>query len=214
MAGNRYVTFIVLSCLFCRSACSNFQEESAFDLSGLDVNSSIICNLVNCVKGKCVNSSSFPLYQCQCDEGWQSPFGASWLPCVLPNCSLNLGCSNTSSAAAPPATTPSSAVGVCSVSVCGNGECTPESNSNATYECKCNPGYINLFNKTDGYCLRECALGADCTNLNIPISGSSNPPPPPAPVPSSQNSNQGTKLASLSRLMIMWATLASVGLGL
>lgn len=211
MAGNRYLTFIVLSCLFCCSACSNFQEESAFDLSGLDNNSSIICNFVNCVKGKCVGSSSFPLYQCQCDEGWQSPFGASWLSCVLPNCSLSLGCSNTSSAAAPPASTPTSA-DVCSLPVCGNGKCTHESNSNATYVCNCNPGYINLLNKTDGYCLPECAIGADCTNLNIPIGGSSQPPPPP-PVVSSQNSNQGIKLASLSRLMITWAAVASVVLG-
>ena len=45
-----------------------------------------VCEIAKCLRGTCMNTSSFPFYQCDCDDGWKSPFGSSWLPCIMPNC--------------------------------------------------------------------------------------------------------------------------------
>lgn len=176
-----------------------------------------VCDLVKCIKGTCVGSSSFPYYACECDSGWKPLFGSSSFPCVLPNCSISTNCANTSASPAsapPPVVSPTNLVSVCSLPVCGNGQCIQNSTGNSSsygYECNCDVGYSNLLNKTDGFCIRECSLGADCTNLNI---GGSllPPPPPPPPQSSSQNSNQGPKQLSLQSNLVMMATLALMAL--
>ncbi|KAH7440489.1 hypothetical protein KP509_04G110100 [Ceratopteris richardii] len=73
--------------------CANFSMLFIFSASKYYY---AACELVKCLKGKCVNSSSFPFYECACDAGWKSPFKASWMPCILPNCSIDLTCANTS----------------------------------------------------------------------------------------------------------------------
>lgn len=211
-----------LSC-FCLllSACTSYEEQ--VDLSLFNIGGGLACDLAKCLRGTCVNSSSFPFYKCDCNAGWKSPFGTSWLPCILPNCSIDLNCANRSNPhSAPPPLVPrvGGVFDICSFPVCGNGLCIQDTSGNHSrdgYECKCDTGYVNLRNKTDGYCIHKCSIGADCTNLNLPIGGTAHTPPPPLPpsppppVSSNQNSHQGQVKNSQSGLMIA-ATLVLVGL--
>ncbi|MCO5560693.1 hypothetical protein L7F22_014310 [Adiantum nelumboides] len=147
------------------------------------------CGPVNCVHGVCSGSVTVPFYKCLCNEGWQSPLNASWIPCVLPNCSLDIGCGNTSLSAPPPAISPTlESFSLCALPICGDGDCVASSNSSLSYECKCNAGSTNIFNSSNGYCIPQCAIGAGCSGLNNPLG----PSPPPPPSSAGQNSSQGT----------------------
>ncbi|CAK7340936.1 unnamed protein product [Dovyalis caffra] len=58
-----------------------------------------LCKEVDCGKGKCVGNNSYPLsFECQCEPGWkQTQYDDDvdddhrFLPCVIPNCTLNYG---------------------------------------------------------------------------------------------------------------------------
>nr|GMD81739.1 adhesive plaque matrix protein 2-like isoform X2 [Ipomoea batatas] len=70
---------------------------------------------------------------------------------------------------------------------CGGGSC--RKTSALTYDCDCKTGYFNLLNVTIFPCLRECALGMDCTNLDI---GRSTNKSASTPAPSlSDHTNKG-----------------------
>ncbi|MCO5555419.1 hypothetical protein L7F22_008965 [Adiantum nelumboides] len=217
----RLVCVCVLLAVF---ATASFQDDELSDAAFLNIGNGLACELAKCLKGQCINSTSFPFYKCECNAGWQAPFGASWLPCILPNCSIDLTCANKSAVApAPSVAAPlfSGGLDVCALHVCGNGECIRNGSStrNATddYECMCDPGYVNFGNKADGYCIRKCSVGADCSNVKLPFGrGNASSPPPPAvasPVSSSSaNVNQGLIMVAGSRLvavttlalLIMW----------
>lgn len=210
----RHCAILVHLCfffLFFFSTLSIGEEETPFDMSDFSLSSGL-CDIFKCMKGKCVTTNSIPFYECQCDAGWKSPFGWSWTPCVLPNCTIDRTCSNATSPAPAPAPTfsPTGLFNVCSFPVCGNGDCIQNSTSSDNYQCDCHSGYSNLRNKSDGYCLQSCALGANCQNLNISIGGSPKPPPPPAS--SNQITNQGSKQICLIHTIIMMATVLLVGL--
>eukprot|EP00250_Pteridium_aquilinum_P015308 c22511_g2_i1 orf=269-940(-) len=206
------ILMIHLPLLFCCCSTSLKFEDDYFGLALQSkarhlAGSSLLCGVVNCMKGTCLDSTSLPFYQCQCDEGWQSPLNVSWIPCVLPNCSINLGCDSSTNATAPPAPDPTNAsFNICSLSICGDGECIPSGNATLAYECKCNPGSTNLLNMSNGYCLQPCSIGADCSNLNISLGA----PPPPPPGTTSQNSSQGTKQALVGNLIIVSGILMSL----
>eukprot|EP00250_Pteridium_aquilinum_P015306 c22511_g1_i2 orf=320-1045(-) len=192
------VYFSCLYLLFAAFSSANFDGEP-LEPSLLNIGNGFSCEFAKCLRGQCVNDSSFPFYKCECNAGWKPPFGVAWLPCILPNCSIDLTCANSSSAVpAPSPTLPSfnGSPNICSLPVCGNGVCSSAGNSSNDYECKCDTGYANLRNKSDGYCIRSCSIGADCTNVNLPIGGTRHAPPPPSlPSPvssSSPNSSQGT----------------------
>ncbi|GAU21451.1 hypothetical protein TSUD_32820 [Trifolium subterraneum] len=59
-----------------------------------------VCEEVECGKGNCVVNTSYPLnFVCECQSGWKRTqdedddiFATSFLPCVIPQCSLNYGC--------------------------------------------------------------------------------------------------------------------------
>ncbi|WVY99040.1 hypothetical protein V8G54_031191 [Vigna mungo] len=59
-----------------------------------------VCEEVECGKGSCVVNTSYPLnFICECESGWtrtqdedDDKFATSFLPCVIPQCSLNYGC--------------------------------------------------------------------------------------------------------------------------
>ncbi|KAI5084383.1 hypothetical protein GOP47_0000552 [Adiantum capillus-veneris] len=155
---------LLLSTSFCSSTkCFTFEEETiGFAQRERSLADDNTCGPVNCLNGICSTSIIFPFYQCTCNEGWQSPLNLSWIPCVLPNCSFDLGCDNTSLSAPPPAVSPTTdAFSLCALPICGNGECVASSNSSLLYECKCNGGSINLFNSANGYCIPQCAAGAE-----------------------------------------------------
>ncbi|KAH7276327.1 hypothetical protein KP509_39G003000 [Ceratopteris richardii] len=216
---------VCLCCMLmlCETSASKDLSDVPSDFSFLNFGGGLACDLAKCLKGKCVNSSSFPFYQCQCNEGWQSPFRASWLPCILPNCSIDLTCGNKSVAAATPSPPVPSFLGtvdVCSLHVCGNGQCvhnnSSSTNSSDDYFCSCDPGYVNFGNRTDGFCIRKCSIGADCTNVNLPFgssSGTLSPPPPAVASPTSASASsareaQTVKISlraiTILALIILW----------
>ncbi|KAM7472676.1 hypothetical protein LguiA_010859 [Lonicera macranthoides] len=135
-----------------------------------------ICNEVNCGKGNCVASTTVPFgFTCQCENGWKrtrldDEDNLLFLPCVIPNCSLDYSCMP----AAPP--TPAipnniSTFDPCYWMYCGEGTCT----RNRTYghTCQCNSGYSNLLDTPAFPCFSECAVGSDCERLGVRISNSS-----------------------------------------
>ncbi|CAL9062894.1 unnamed protein product [Musa banksii] len=143
-----------------------------------------ICNnSVECGKGSCQVSTDDSFgFACKCNPGW-SQFHIGdyfrFLPCIIPNCSINYSCSNGSSApAASPSPHPTnvSKLDPCSYSYCGAGTCV--STSTFGYRCECGEGFSNLLNMTIFPCYRDCSLGGDCANLGITLSNSSSSSPP------------------------------------
>ncbi|CAL5330464.1 unnamed protein product [Camellia sinensis] len=146
-----------------------------------------ICNDVECGKGNCtVALNSTFNFKCECENGWKrtrfdSEQDLLFLPCVIPNCSLDYSCMP----AAPPAPSVplnSSVFDPCYFVYCGEGTCTK--NKTMTHTCQCNPGYSNLLNITAFPCYSDCALGSDCAKLGIKVSNST------SNSTSSSNSNQ------------------------
>ncbi|GAB4843334.1 hypothetical protein Ancab_013300 [Ancistrocladus abbreviatus] len=147
------------------------------------------CKEVECGKGDCKptqnNESSFP-FQCECHPGWKQPLSSlSFLPCVLPNCTLNKSCSRApaSSSQKQQNQTDGSIFDPChGVNICRGGTCNKT--SKFSYACSCSEGYYNLLNRTSFPCFRQCEFAADCENLGISVYKSAPPPP-------DNNSNQG-----------------------
>ncbi|RDY03348.1 hypothetical protein CR513_13078 [Mucuna pruriens] len=137
-----------------------------------------VCEEVECGKGKCVVNTSYPLnFICECQSGWKrtredddDKYATSFLPCVIPECSLNYGCQP----APPPVPEKSiphnfSAFDPCYWAYCGEGECTK--NKTHTYRCDCSPNYYNLLNISVFPCYST--LGSDCSRLGIKVANSS-----------------------------------------
>ncbi|XP_057816903.2 uncharacterized protein LOC131030209 [Cryptomeria japonica] len=132
----------------------------AFNLAGL-------CKEVNCIKGTCDDTLTGNLSnlvpRCHCDPGWSQPdigIAVPFLPCVIPNCTLNQNCSSgISSPAPPPPLIPPANHPPCSASACGEGG-SCQLTSNFSYVCKCSEGYVNLLNSTAAPCIRECKISA------------------------------------------------------
>lgn len=143
-----------------------------------------LCKLMNCGKGTCNASSSVQFLNivpvCECEAGWKQPsvgYSFSFLPCVIPNCTLTANCGGNAPSSAPtpvnhpPIKSPTDLLNPCKlgVSVCGKGSCAVESEFG--YSCNCNEGYENLLNMTAGPCLKPCSIGADCSQLGIGFGG-------------------------------------------
>ncbi|KAG0489117.1 hypothetical protein HPP92_007928 [Vanilla planifolia] len=132
-----------------------------------------------CGKGICKVSDNHSLgFVCQCNEGWSQYHIEDYfrfLPCLIPNCSINYSCSNSSipPAAAPLPSPPDklSLFNPCTWSFCGGGECVRS--STFEHRCECKPNYSNLLNISSFPCYKDCSIGADCKNLGISISNSS-----------------------------------------
>ncbi|KAE9619017.1 hypothetical protein Lalb_Chr02g0148751 [Lupinus albus] len=135
-----------------------------------------VCDEIECGKGSCVVNTSYPLnFMCECESGWKrtrnednDTYATSFLPCVIPDCSLDYGCQP----APPPVPEKDvphnlSAFDPCYWAYCGVGECTK--NKTYTYCCKCNPSYYNLLNISVFPCYSECTLGSDCSRLGIKV---------------------------------------------
>ncbi|GER43975.1 latent-transforming growth factor beta-binding protein 2, partial [Striga asiatica] len=130
-----------------------------------------------CGKGNCVVSSNSTFgYECECDSGWKQVLAdddenLKFLPCVIPNCTLNNDCAN----ALPPASDNHknanfSFLDPCFWTYCGGGSCNKT--SIFTHSCECDEGYFNLFNSTSFPCYKECALGLDCASLGLNMNNS------------------------------------------
>ncbi|XP_057427085.1 uncharacterized protein LOC130720457 [Lotus japonicus] len=138
-----------------------------------------VCEEVECGKGKCVVNTTYPLnFICECESGWKrtrdedsDKYGTSFLPCVIPQCSLNYGCQP----APPPVPEKSlphnlSAFDPCYWAYCGEGKCI--TNRTYTYGCECSPNFYNLLNISVFPCYSECTLGSDCSRLGIKVANS------------------------------------------
>lgn len=153
------------------------------------------CNNVKCGQGTCKPSSNITIpFECECSPGWKQlattddDHFLKFLPCVIPNCTLNYSCSK-----APPPMQEKENQGngsifdVCRWTDCGGGKC--ESTSLFTHKCTCDEGYQNLLNLTFSPCFKECSLGMDCKDIGLGFMNKSPPSPPPRPL--SDQSNQG-----------------------
>ncbi|KAK1297143.1 hypothetical protein QJS10_CPB15g01853 [Acorus calamus] len=155
-----------------------------------------MCKHVECGQGTCKSSINETFgYICECDQGWSRYAGnLSYMPCVVPNCTLNYSCSNT---AEPPSSVPEphynhSIFDPCSWSYCGHGTCVK--NSTFDYMCDCKPGYANLVNISYFPCFEECSVEGDCASHGIGLSNSKASSNPPS---SSAQSNSAHSIHSL-----------------
>ncbi|XP_047084631.1 fibropellin-1-like isoform X1 [Lolium rigidum] len=141
-----------------------------------------VCEAAPCGKGNCTETSGLPGYMCDCDPGWtQMHVGdhLRFLPCVIPNCTINRSCSNDTSALAP-APSPrnfSLSPDACDFAYCGSGG-TCKNGTGLSYHCECKEGFNNVLNMTTMPCYQDCSYGADCAALGILPSSNSTAAPP------------------------------------
>ncbi|OMO85581.1 hypothetical protein COLO4_21556 [Corchorus olitorius] len=174
-----------------------------------------ICKEVECGKGKCNPSinGSFPYYVCECDLGWKQTRSDNddhlkFLPCIVPNCTLNSECAAAPSPVQEKEDKPNESIfDICRWTTCGGGSCNKT--SPFTYDCKCPDGYYNLLNVSAFPCYKECAIGLDCADLGILMPNKSTST---APTVSQNDLNQaGSKLlGSYQWVMILAFLLAMV----
>nr|TKR83708.1 hypothetical protein D5086_0000264790 [Populus alba] len=142
-----------------------------------------VCKKVECGKGTCKPSdNSTWFYECECDPGWtQTRFDQDdhlqFLPCVVPNCTVNFSCTAAPSPVQEKASRDNQSIfDPCFWADCGGGSCNKT--SQLTYSCACAEGYSNLLNVSTFPCYKDCAIGMDCTNLGIMMSNKSAAPTP------------------------------------
>ncbi|CAL4912694.1 unnamed protein product [Urochloa decumbens] len=177
-----------------------------------------ICSTVACGKGNCTVAPGTLGYRCECDPGWtQLHVGDNlrFLPCVIPNCSIDSSCSNTSSAPAPTPLPPPKnfSLDPCELAYCGTGG-TCKNGSGLSYHCECKEGYSNLLNMTNMPCFHNCSIGADCSRIGIlPFSNSSNnSPAPPSSESISNNGNAATHGYISQRILLLLLLVVSLAI--
>ncbi|KAM0067114.1 hypothetical protein Hdeb2414_s0002g00057091 [Helianthus debilis subsp. tardiflorus] len=144
------------------------------------------CKEVKCGQGICKQSqnSSIP-FECECSPGWKQLAATSvndgdqgwkFLPCVIPNCTLNYSCSQAPSPVQEKEKQGNGSIfDACQWTDCGGGKCV--TTSLFTHKCECSEGYNNLLNLTFSPCFKECSIGADCKDLGIGLMDKPSPPP-------------------------------------
>ncbi|GMH03651.1 hypothetical protein Nepgr_005490 [Nepenthes gracilis] len=151
----------------------------------------LLCGVISCGAGKCVNSNSSIFgVDCVCNSGWKKiQLGPLTFPsCIVPNCSVDFKCSSDSPALSPslspPPPPPPTAFlnfsNPCAFVWCGDGTCKVNGTG---YTCDCNDGSENLLHSNRSACFKPCYLGADCVGLNINFANSPPPLLPPSPPP-------------------------------
>ncbi|KAJ0092302.1 hypothetical protein Patl1_25306 [Pistacia atlantica] len=139
-----------------------------------------VCQEVECGRGDCqpsMNSTFF--YECVCDPGWMQTTSDDnnqykFLPCVIPNCTMNYSCMAAPAPVQQKSTTNLSIFDICKWTNCGGGLCN--TTSMFAYTCECEAGYYNLLNVSAFPCYKECAIGMDCAGLGISMPNQSSPP--------------------------------------
>ncbi|PNY13308.1 hypothetical protein L195_g009961 [Trifolium pratense] len=132
-----------------------------------------VCKEVECGKGKCKPSkNSTFLFECECDQGWKKAFdsndddgGLKFLPCIIPNCTLDYSCSKAPAPAPEKARQSNESIFdescsyvlvACHWVDCGGGSC--KKTSTFSYSCDCDATYNNLLNITTFPCFRELSV--------------------------------------------------------
>ncbi|KAG4981656.1 hypothetical protein JHK87_026405 [Glycine soja] len=144
-----------------------------------------VCKEVECGKGTCKPSkNSTFLFECECHQGWKQSLSndddessLKFLPCIVPNCTLDYSCSKAPAPVQEKATKSNESIFyACHWVDCGGGSCNKT--SMFSYNCECDAGYYNLLNVTAFPCFRECSLGMGCSELGISMTNSSTSTPP------------------------------------
>ncbi|GLU08915.1 hypothetical protein SLE2022_257990 [Rubroshorea leprosula] len=163
-----------------------------------------VCKEVQCGKGKCKPSQNCTFsYECECDPGWKRTLANDdhdddhnkFLPCVIPNCTLNYACSAAPAPVQDKATRVNTSIDdPCHWADCGEGSCNKT--STFTYKCVCPEGFFNLLNISAFPCFQECSIGLDCSNLGISTSNKSTAPNPAG----ADNSNNHGEVCPINSL--------------
>ncbi|CAI9765086.1 unnamed protein product [Fraxinus pennsylvanica] len=162
-----------------------------------------ICEEVQCGKGTCEANQSYPFsFRCNCENGWkrtrlESEQDLEYLPCIIPDCSLDYSCMPAASPL-PPVPYNISFFDPCYWIYCGEGTCTK--NKTYTHTCQCNSGSSNLLNISAFPCYNDCAIGSDCQRLGIQTSRSTSSP-------SSNNNNDNNQATSFLPGEFTWITI-------
>lgn len=182
-----------------------------------------ICSTVACGQGNCTVAPGTLGYRCDCRPGWtQLHVGDSlrFLPCVVPNCSIDSSCFNGSPAPAPAlALTPLPApknfsLDPCELAYCGAGGTCRKNGSGLSYHCECKEGHSNLLNMTMMPCFQNCSFGADCASIGIHPSSNSPPaPPPPGSESTSNQGNVGAPGSISQRILLPLLVVVSLAVG-
>ncbi|KAG5528568.1 hypothetical protein RHGRI_029300 [Rhododendron griersonianum] len=166
-----------------------------------------ICNEVECGKGTCQTANGSPFnFKCVCESNWKRTHlddesDLQFLPCVVPNCSVDYTCMP----AAPPAPAVPYNLSIfdpCYWIYCGEGTCTK--NLTYTHTCQCKTGYYNLLNISAFPCYSDCAVGSDCEKLGIRVSNST----------SSNNNNRATSFLPGKFNWVLIISLMSIAMAL
>ncbi|XAR49065.1 hypothetical protein NMG60_11032111 [Bertholletia excelsa] len=131
-----------------------------------------VCKGVECGKGTCKASRNTTFFfVCECNPGWKQTQSdhqtdLRFLPCVIPDCSLDFSCTKTP----PPledkdSRDRESVFDPCHWAECGGGTCNK--NSQLSHSCECREGYYNLLHVNTFPCIKDCSLGASCSNIGI-----------------------------------------------
>ncbi|XP_047084633.1 neurogenic locus notch homolog protein 1-like [Lolium rigidum] len=190
-AGGAAALVLILSVTTARVAVADFFSPLSPLLAPV---MGSLCKAVACGKGNCTVTSGLPGYRCDCDPGWtQMHVGDDlrFLPCVIPNCTIDRSCSNDTSAPSP-APLPknfSLSADPCELAYCGSGG-TCKNGTGLSYHCECKEGFSNVLNMTTMPCFHECSYGANCAALGIlPSSNSTSAAPPAGSASVSNNCN-------------------------
>ncbi|XP_058106137.1 uncharacterized protein LOC131249399 [Magnolia sinica] len=172
-----------------------------------------ICDAIECGKGTCNASSNFT-FTCECNPGWsQFHIGDDFkfMPCVIPNCSLNYDCNNASALAPAPSSLPDhtnhSIIDPCKWSYCGEGTCVRTSQFG--HRCDCKEGFTNILNVTNFPCFSDCGVGADCKTLGIGVSNRSSSTPS-----LSENGGASNQDGSSPLRNAVWSTIFVISLAM
>lgn len=144
-----------------------------------------VCKEVQCGRGTCKPSGNITFFtECECEPGWKHTLSSTdlhlnFLPCVIPNCTLNFSCMKSPASAEEKARQANKSIfNPCHWADCGGGSCNKT--SIVSYNCLCDEGYYNLFNRTAFPCYKQCGIGLDCSNLGISSSNNTASAPPSA----------------------------------
>ncbi|WOL20643.1 hypothetical protein Cni_G29448 [Canna indica] len=146
-------------------------------------------------------------FVCNCDHGWSQFHVADhfrFLPCVVPNCSINYSCHNESVISAPPPFPPATNLSLwdpCLYNYCGGGTCVDI--SAFEHRCDCKDGFHNLLNVTSFPCFNDCSLGADCADLGIILPNSTAGSSPSPSLSDAGNSSSAGTVAPNALLVLM-----------
>ncbi|PIA45039.1 hypothetical protein AQUCO_01700530v1 [Aquilegia coerulea] len=173
-----------------------------------------LCKDVLCGKGKCKTSTDdTPLgYMCECDQGWKQTTSDEqkhlrFLPCVIPNCTLDTSCTKAQSPSPqvkdPPKNT--SFFDPCKWAYCGEGSCMKASTFG--HKCECQEGYANLLNSTVFPCFTECSFGMDCANLGLTVL---NKTTAPTSVSTDKSDNHASSIL-LGNILLLMLLMLSIG---